>query len=402
MPWYLQMHLRIFPFLLIAYLYTGWRVSRSLATLFALPAGRVRAGVGLAILCLNLLPILILFAYRGGRGEQFYLFRPQLQTLDYLATFPFWIGLIVVVEILPYFLALDLAGGVIRLLPSLKNWEWNRWKAGLHLAILAFFAVYVGIRSFLDTSRVRLETYRVEAAQLPPSMENLTLTFISDVQVDRYTGENKLKRLEEKVRQAGGDLLLFGGDMVTSGEQFNARAQGFMCELAAPLGRIACMGDHDYWSNSRSIPEGLRRCGWTFLQDRHHLIEYKGSKILITGVTHIYSQRIPPARLKKLLAEAPAADLKIFLIHQPSDHAIRAAREYGYHLVLAGHTHGGQIVFRPFGIPLAPTRFENRFYSGFYHYRDLPVIVTNGVGLTLAPLRYQAPAEVVKVTLARK
>lgn len=402
MPWHVQMLLRIFPFLLIAYLYTGWRVSRCIITWFALPAGWVRTGVGLTILYLNLLPILILLAYRSGRAEQLYLFRPQLQTLDYLVTFPFWIGLIVVLEILPYFLALDLAGAVIRLLPGLKNWEWGRGKAGLHLAILIFFVIYVGIRSFLDTSRVRLETYCLEAAQLPPSLENLNLTFISDVQVDRYTGENKLKRLEEKIRQAGGDLLLFGGDVVTSGELFIPLAQRFMCGLTAPLGRIACMGDHDYWSNSRAIPAGLRDCGWTFLQDQHRVIEHNGSHILVTGITHIYSQRIQPARLKSLFEEAPAADLKILLIHQPSNQVIRAAREYGYHLVLAGHTHGGQIVFRPFGIPLAPTRFENKFYSGLYKYDNLAVIVTNGVGLTLAPLRYHAPAEVVKVVLKGK
>lgn len=402
MPWHVQMLLRIFPFLLIAYLYTGWRISHSITALFALPAGRVRLGVGLLIFFLNLLPIMVLIAYRDGRGGQIYLMRPQLQTLDYLATFPFWIGLIVVVEMLPYFLALDIAGGIFRLIPPLKHWEWGKWKAGLYLAIAAFFTVYVCIRSFLDTSRVRLETFRVEMADMPSSLENLSLTLIADVQVDRYTGESKLKRLEEKVRQADGDLLLFGGDVVTSGELFIPLAQRFMCGLTAPLGRIACMGDHDYWSNSRAIPAGLRDCGWTFLQDQHRVIEHNGSHILVTGITHIYSQRIQPARLKSLFEEAPAADLKILLIHQPSDQVIRAAWEYGYHLVLAGHTHGGQIVFRSFGIPLAPTRFENKFYSGLYSYDNMPVIVTNGVGLTLAPLRYHAPAEVVKVVLARE
>lgn len=164
---------------------------------------------------------------------------------------------------------------------------------------------------------------------------------------------------------------------------------------------MACMGDHDFWANPVKISNGLDQCGWNFLENEHHLIEHKGKKILITGITYIYSRRITPAHLRELLESAPAADLKILLVHQPASMVMKAAQEFGYDLLLAGHTHGGQVVFKPFGIPLTPSRLENKFYSGYGEYKDMPVIVTNGVGLTLAPIRYQAPAEVVKIDFVR-
>ncbi|MGH2566839.1 MAG: hypothetical protein ACRDGA_00745, partial [Bacteroidota bacterium] len=74
--------------------------------------------------------------------------------------------------------------------------------------------------------------------------------------------------------------------------------------------------------------------------------------------------------------------------------------ERGYHLFAAGHTHGGAIAF---GIPgmflLAPSRFETKYFTGFYEVADMIVSVNNGLGHTLAPIRYQAPVEITFIRL---
>jgi predicted MPP superfamily phosphohydrolase len=144
----------------------------------------------------------------------------------------------------------------------------------------------------------------------------------------------------------------------------------------------------------------MKKCGWKFLENEHRLIPYKGRQILVTGVTNIYSRRTSKFDLERLLSRAPRADLKILLVHQPRDYLVETAAEYGYHLVLAGHTHGGQIVLHPFGVPVTASQRETRFYRGQYRYKDMAVVVTNGIGLTLAPVRYHAPAEITKLVLA--
>lgn len=398
MPWPLRMLLRIFPLLLIAYIYTGWHIANALSLLTSISVWRLRVVVLVVIILLNLYPVIILYAFQSGNYRSLFVLQPVLQSEDYLFTFPFWLGLIITLEVAAYFLALDIIGGLLRVLPAISRQNWLKWKAVLQILLLLFIIAYAGFRSWNDTYRVRLKPYRVAVKGLPRSLEDLSITFVSDIQVDRYTRESKLKHFREIVASAAGDLLLFGGDLVTSGETFIPEGVELLCEAVAPLERIACLGDHDYWANPGRITGDLRRCGWTFLENQHCLIEYRGQTILVTGITHIYSSRISDATLKRLLEDSPAADLKIILVHQPALEIIRMARRYEYDLVLAGHTHGGQLVFRPFGIPLTATRLENQFYSGLHHYQDLPVIVTNGIGLTLAPLRYQAPAEVVKIT----
>ncbi|MCA9732953.1 metallophosphoesterase, partial [candidate division KSB1 bacterium] len=63
------------------------------------------------------------------------------------------------------------------------------------------------------------------------------------------------------------------------------------------------------------------------------------------------------------------------------------------------HTHGGGIVGHFWGMPLTPSRFETRYFRGFFAVDQLKLVVTNGIGNTLSPLRYHAPAEVTILNL---
>ncbi|RMG67664.1 MAG: hypothetical protein D6715_04215, partial [Calditrichaeota bacterium] len=176
----------------------------------------------------------------------------------------------------------------------------------------------------------------------------------------------------------------------------------FMCALPAGLGRVACLGDHDVWSGPQPIQNGLRDCGWQFLDNQHHLFPYRGGRILVTGLTHVYSRRLSSQEVDALLAKAPEAELKVLLVHQPSPHILQAAARYGYHLVLAGHTHGGQVLFHPFGKTVALSLVENHFFRGRKTIGTTTAVITNGVGLTFVPLRYGARAEVTEITLSSR
>jgi predicted MPP superfamily phosphohydrolase len=80
---------------------------------------------------------------------------------------------------------------------------------------------------------------------------------------------------------------------------------------------------------------------------------------------------------------------------------VKHAEENDYDLFLAGHTHGGQIAFPLPGFLLTGSSFETPYVSGFYRAGSMLVSVTNGLGLTLAPVRYNAPAEITLITLRR-
>jgi len=402
MPWHLRTIIKIFLLLIPVYIYAGFRFSKSISTIFSISASSARIAVFSVIIFLNLFPVLILaYSWSGNMGH-FFTMQNDVNWQDYLFLYPFWITLIVIVEIVPYYFLVDIISLIFRLSKFAYYPQLVKWGSMLRFGVTIFFVVYVSIISYWDTNRISVKEYRVPIQNLPEGLENINMALLGDVQVDRYTQGAILSRLEEKVENADSDILLFAGDLVTSGEKYIDQGLELLCGLQASISRVSCLGDHDYWANAERVASGLEKCGWNFLNNQHHMINHKGRKILITGVVYIYSKKISSRQLNDLLNAAPAADVKILLVHQPALKVIESAKEHGYDLVVAGHTHGGQMVFKPFGFSLTPTMFENKHFSGYSDRYGIPVIITNGIGLTLAPLRYHAPAEVSEISLVNK
>jgi len=399
MPWPVSMTLIFAAAALPFFIYVILQFTSAVSMVSIVSRWHLRLLGFTALLALYTLPLMYLFYYWLGKIRSLFIFSDQLQLQDYLFHYPFWWGLIVLLEVVPFYLAIDLIGIVNRYKTFIQRPVWLQGQAWIKIGLMILVMCYVAVRIYIDTQQVRLKNYPVSIKNLPPELEGLKITLLGDIQVDRYTGDVKLSRMESRVRQSDPDILLFAGDLVTSGKMHVNKAVQTICGLQARLNRFACMGDHDFWSDPVNIEDGQRTCGWEFLQNKHEVVAFRGKRILITGITHIYSQRISGPTLEKLLQDAPEADLKILLVHQPAEFLVKAAAEHGYHLLAAGHTHGGQIVNHVFGIPLALSRIETDYYHGQYRNGGMNVIVTTGVGLTLAPVRYHAAAEVAQIVL---
>jgi predicted MPP superfamily phosphohydrolase len=344
----------------------------------------------------NALPVINLIYYQTGNYTNLFIYNSRLNLFDYLVLFPYWLGLILAIELFPYYLLFDITLLIIRKksIPKLKS--------GLHIikiALFVIFLLYIGFETYMDTYHIQNTTYHIKFKNLPEELADLTIILLGDVQVDRYTRETKTDRMKRKIKALNADLILFSGDLVTRGEYFIDEGLRLLSSLAPSSTRIACIGDHDYWADAARITNGLKKGGWFFLENSHQLVEHNNKRILITGITNIYSRKISSAELKQIFANAPAADLRILLSHQPSPNLVEIAANSGYDLFLSGHTHGGQVRFRPFGFTITPSMFETPYYSGRYQVNNMTLIVTNGIGLTLAPLRYQAPAEIAVIEL---
>lgn len=297
-----------------------------------------------------------------GGNQNLFIRNPALGWPDYLVLFPFWLGLIVILESISLFLTIDLANLVLRFLKKRDHVLWDKMQAYAKLGIIVLLVFYACIRGYMDTYNVRME-FKSITEQVPPALQNLKLAFFADVQIDRYTQAKKLEQFKSILAGEKPDFIFFAGDLVTSGKKYTRQATNLMGAIRAE-NRIAVLGDHDYWSDADRIPTELQQNGWIFLQNEHRIIEHAGAKLLVTGVTHIYSQKINEDKLRKLLQGAPASDYKILLVHQPAEFIVNLAAEFGYQLMLAGHTHGGGIVGHFWGMPLTPSRFETRYFRG--------------------------------------
>ncbi len=402
MSWFLRMVLFLLPVILAVYAYVAWRLAVAIRQSTALPRPRVRWGMIAVIAYLNLYPLLLLGTALFRMTAANSALRSGRPLLDAALTFPFWVGLVVVLELLPLFLAMDLARFVCWPWFQKYRTSWKKWQAAISISLGAIMVVYVITRVGLDTYSVRLTEHEARIEELPAALEGFRIVQLSDLQADPYTGASKMQPYIDLANAQKPDLIVFGGDLVTRGTAHIAEGAKIMGGLHARLGVYACLGDHDYWADPQSIVQNLEESGVTTVEDSVLTLSASPHQISLTILTNVYSRRPSSITLERLRQQRPDhAAVHLVLSHQPADDLIQFAQKHGYHLLLAGHTHGGQVVFKPFGIPLNVSQTETRYYSGFYQIGNLWLSVTNGLGLTFAPFRYQAPAEVTLITLRR-
>lgn len=400
MPWLLRMTLIVVSSLIAVYAYELWKLSAAISVLSNWSRAAVRLFAAAIVVLLNLYPVFFLVGWAANGAPFLRWLRQSPRWVDYLLTQPFWITVVVAVELLPFLLLTDLIKLPLPGLYRSHRMAWVRIESRVVVAALCIVGIYVVARAVWDTTRVRVRIESAPIEKLAPGLEGLRLVHISDVQADRYTSADRLRRYVEAVNKSDADLVVFTGDLVTSGQRYITVGAEAIGRIRSRYGVFATLGDHDFWSGAEPIGAALERRGVHIEQNGHALLEINGHSVLVTTVTDIYSQRPSANDLKRLAAEKPAADLAILISHQPTPRLLDFARRAGYQLFLAGHTHGGQVVFRPLGtFRLTPSMIETRYFSGVHRIDGALLSVNNGLGFTFAPIRYHAPAEVTLLRL---
>ena len=395
MPWSIQTTLMIALAGLLFQLYGAGRAVTAIAGITGWSKWRLRAGAGAVILYLAILPLSSLLGYAFGLSNSF-----QASPLfERLFVYPFWIGIAFGVQL---FILLVVIGIVkLGLLPLYRRnkKKWRVLEAWVVAGTIGLTAVYVTARVYSDTFLLRTRSTELRIASLPAELASFRIVHIADIQVDRRTNGDKLDTYIETVNGLNPDLILFSGDSVTSGTAFVDQAAETISKLQAKFGTYACLGDHDYFAGRDLVVSRLKARGVVVLENETATIPVDNGSIVITGVTNVYRNQLSDEIVDKLARERPEGSISILLTHQPSTWLVEKAAQQEYDLFVAGHTHGGQIVFPLPGFLLTGSSFETKYVTGFYNVGSMMVSVNNGLGLTLAPIRYHAPAEITLIAL---
>ncbi len=357
------------------------------------------------LIWLNLYPVvlIIIFIYFSISGE--YVSSPDNKIIDYLLIYPFWIFFILITQVGLYFLIIDFLK--LLLLPYYRKHRDNllRFQSIVVLVIVGFFMFYIPVRVIYDYNAVSVRTVEYQKQNLPETLNNFKIVFISDIQADHYTDDGRLSNFISMINELEPDLVLIAGDLITTGPKYIGLSAKEVGKIKAEYGVYSCVGDHDNWAYrndyKKSITEirnSLMHNNVEMIDNGKRMINVDGAEIGITFVTNTYAGKVRDEMLDSLSSNC-TGDLKIFLTHQPRPYLIEAAQKNHFDLYLCGHTHGGQLslVF-PF-IQLTPTMIETNYIQGDFWIGDMLMIVTRGLGMSLAPIRYNSTPEITLITL---
>jgi predicted MPP superfamily phosphohydrolase len=399
MPWTLVAVLIIsLPLTAINY-YVGRTIFRALTQLTSWNRARLKWWTIGIHSYLNLLPIVFFLAFLiAGRGAVA-AFAGDSFIIDLILSYPFWISLIVMVQLLALFALLQIVGFLIlRLVRPLCEW-WQRARPILVIGLTIFVTIYTLLVVIRDTWTVRIVRHEIN---LPKGLECLSgfrIAEISDVQGDGRTTYDALRNYVSKVNALEPDIVLFGGDLVSSGTRYIDSTAHIMGGFRSRFGTVAAIGDHDIFTNKAMVLAALKRERILVVEDSTLFFPVDSCRIVVSVVTYTYLEK-PTRDQFGRFEGAGSGEFRILLVHQPAEKLVDFARNKGYQLMLTGHTHGGGVAFGIPGLFLwAPANLESPYVSGLYHLGGLELSVTNGLGLTLAPVRFHAPAEIVLITL---
>jgi predicted MPP superfamily phosphohydrolase len=223
----------------------------------------------------------------------------------------------------------------------------------------------------------------------------LRIAFLSDFHTGSHAGD--VARLEAIVAETAGyapDLALYGGDFVNmmpfgGGRVPPSTTAAILARLEAPLGRFAVLGNHDRNYGVTEVADALRANGIAVLFDSVAEVRFEGRSIDIAGIHDARRDR-PAARA--LLAGLTPARPTIVLAHDPWWFTHLPP---GPHLMLAGHTHGGQVCLPGIG-PLRNASWAPLSWSyGLIDETGRRMVVTSGLGCSKLPLRIGIAPEFV-------
>ena len=268
--------------------------------------------------------------------------------------------------------------------------EFLRATAALTPPMLTLAAAGIG-EAQLDGFRIR--RMDVPVPNLPPALDGVTIAHVSDFHVGRFTRGRVLERIVEETNRLDADVIALTGDFINHALSDLPAALDVVRALRARSIIAACEGNHDLIEDARAFRRESERGGLPLLLGETATTVIRGQRVQFLGLPWNHSAAGMRDSAAALLARRDPGAWPLLLAHHP--HAWDFAGDIP--LTLSGHTHGGQLMLngRVGGGPLF-----YRYWSGLYARQSGALVVSNGVG-NWFPVRVQAPAEILHLTLRR-
>jgi predicted MPP superfamily phosphohydrolase len=237
----------------------------------------------------------------------------------------------------------------------------------------------------------------------------LVIVLVADLHSDIYGKDKTQTPLLERITGAAPDLVVLAGDIYDDvAPDLGTRLLLAGIREALPEAPVFYVtGNHEYDGGKvDAILKELPEFGVTALLDDYALLELKGVPVVIAGVDDpnralrdpLYDPALADGPFKK--AAAVSAACKILICHRPE--LAKRYTEYGFDLVLSGHTHGGQARLPPLikGLYAPGQGLFPKYSGGVYQLGNAVLVVSRGLS-TRRPLlpRIFNPPEIVVIRL---
>lgn len=283
--------------------------------------------------------------------------------------------------------------------------QWGRtpvWPKRLRVAfaVITLFLAGVAFWGFLiEPGRLVVQQQTIPIDNWPQPLDGLRIAVLSDIHVDNwFITEKKLRTIVERTNELHPDLIVILGDYMSGNGWVTHRVEPevfapILKDLHAPLGVYSVLGNHDWWYGGVKVRRGLEQNGIKVLENEAMHVDARGTSLWLVGLADLWTR---PQRISDTVAKVPEGQPVIALTHNPDIFPNVPQR---VSLVLAGHTHGGQVRFPIIGSVVESSDYGERWERGHVFEDNHHLFVTSGIGTSIVPVRFGLPPEIVLLTL---
>jgi predicted MPP superfamily phosphohydrolase len=260
---------------------------------------------------------------------------------------------------------------------------------------LGSIGLLAGYPCIIERMTVLVNKYRIAIPNLPSAFSGFRIVHLSDIHHGRLTPVRFIQGIVERANRLKPDLIACTGDYVygsSSTRDIDAVWQA-LSHLSAPHGVWSVLGNHDHWSDTVRADFWLKKNG----QDLRHKtarLERNGQALWLAGAGDFMTDH---RNLDPLLEQIPDKECRIVLAHNPDTADTIYSRRID--LILAGHTHGGQVCIPFFGPPFNPILNKNYVSGVVTTVRGGQMFISRGIGWTILPVRFNCYPEIAILEL---
>jgi len=254
---------------------------------------------------------------------------------------------------------------------------------------------------FIEPLTITIKEYTISSSEIPVEFDNYEIIFLSDIHCNSDFNLNRIKNFEDKVNTLNADMIILGGDYANRNNYLEPVFKS-IGNIKAKDGIYGVLGNYDYTANTYKgydeIRDVMHKYGITPLINDYALIKREDKTLKIIGIEYLLY--IDKGRMNELMLETNDSNFVILASHSP-DVVYYIENMSGIDLILSGHTHGGQVTLFGKWTSDVFVGTKSNYLSGLYIKDNTNIIVSNGIGTSIFPIRFFSFPQIVKITLKK-
>lgn len=244
---------------------------------------------------------------------------------------------------------------------------------------------------FVEPKLFKINEYNIVDEKIPESFYGVKIIQFSDIHYGRTVKGKELKELVEKINEVKPDIVIFTGDLFDKDRPLDNEAINVLIDelskIDAKLGKYAIYGNHEYYHDNYETV--IANSGFTLLKNSYDIIYNESNEpIFLGGLDDLLMGDPDISSLMSYFddeSETVIPKYKIIAVHEPD--YFDQIKDYDVDLVLAGHSHNGQVRIPLIGKVFTPEG-SKKYYDNYYKVGDTEMYISSGIGCSMLNIRF--------------